>query len=106
MILVFWVVGQLTMMKKVPESVYHVGFHGNRILMALAETVIGWRLLQQSVVAYGKIPHASEKDKEFYEGKLASTRFFCAEVLPAIIASRKIIEAGTTELMDMPDACF
>ncbi len=96
----------MTMMKKVPESVYHVGLHGNRILMALAETVIGWRLLEHAVVAQSKLAGASEKDTAFYEGKIASARFFCAEVLPAITASRKIIEAGTTTLMDMPDECF
>jgi len=96
----------MTMMKKVPESVYHVGLHGNRILMALAETVIGWRLVEHAVIAHGKLAGASEKDRAFYEGKIASARFFCAEVLPAITASRKIIEAGTTSLMDLPDECF
>ena len=32
------------MLGKLGQSVYHVGFQGNRILFALAELVIGWRL--------------------------------------------------------------
>jgi alkylation response protein AidB-like acyl-CoA dehydrogenase len=96
----------MVMMKKVPESVYHVGFHGNRILMAIAEVVIGWRLVMQSIIAHGKLAGASEKDRAFYEGKIASARFFCAEVLPQLTSARKIIEAGTLDLMDLNDESF
>lgn len=95
-----------TMMKKVPESVYHVGFHGNRILFALAELVMGWRLVKGALVAQAKLPEASEKDQAFYRGKLAATRYFCQEVLPGIAASRAIIAAGDLELMDLPDEAF
>jgi hypothetical protein len=32
------------MLGKLAQSPYHVGLHGNRILFALAELIIGWRL--------------------------------------------------------------
>ena len=35
------------MMAKLGQSIYHVGLQGNRILFALAELVIGWRLVCQ-----------------------------------------------------------
>ena len=36
------------------QSPYHVGLHGNRVLFALAELVIGWRLAVGARVALGK----------------------------------------------------
>ena len=39
------------MLGKLGQSVYHVGFQGNRILFALGELVIGWRLAVSAQVA-------------------------------------------------------
>ena len=41
------------MLGKLGQSVYHVGLQGNRILFALAELVIGWRLAVGAQVALG-----------------------------------------------------
>ena len=49
---------------------------------------------------------ATGGDVEFYAGKLASARFYCAEVLPEIGTDRRIIEAGTLDLMDVPEEAF
>lgn len=65
------------MLPRMGESLYHVGFQANRILFALAETLIGCLLLKHAVVALKKLPEApSEVDKRFDEGKVASVRFF------------------------------
>src|SRR5204863_3573393 len=42
------------MMGKLGQSVYHVGLQGNRILFAIAELVIGWRLAVNAQVALAK----------------------------------------------------
>ena len=49
---------------------------------------------------------AKGDDVAFYQGKLASLRFYCAEVLPELTASRKIVESSSLALMEMADDCF
>jgi alkylation response protein AidB-like acyl-CoA dehydrogenase len=93
------------MMGKVGESLYHVGFQGNRILFALAELMIGWLLTRQAVAALrGK----SERPEEsaFYEGKVASCRYWAKNVLPGLTLTRKLVEASSLELMSLPDEAF
>jgi hypothetical protein len=93
----------MTMLGKLGQSVYHVGLQGNRILFALAELVIGWRLAVSAQVALGKIGSAAGDDKAFYRGKLAASRFYAKQVLPGIGFARKMIEAGDLDLMELPD---
>ncbi len=94
------------MMGKIRESVYHVGLHGNRILMSLAELVIGWRLVRHAKLAHEALPNATGRDRDFYTGKIASATFFCAEALPNITLHKKVIENGTLDLMDLDEASF
>ena len=97
----------MALMGKVMQSPYHVGLHGNRLLFAIAEVVIGWRLLEAARVAQAKLAAgATGDDVAFYQGKLACMRFFCSEVLPELAASRKIVEASTLDVMAMADDCF
>jgi len=91
------------MMGKLAQSVYHVGFQGNRILFALAELVIGWRLAINAKVALGKLPAAAGDDAAFYRGKLAASRFYAKNVLPGLALTRKLIEQGDLELMELSD---
>ena len=96
------------MMTKVGESPYHVGLQANRILFAVAELVIGWLLVRHSAVAHvqrGKA-EATANDHDFYAGKIAAARFYAANVLPGITLVRKLVEAGTLDVMDVPDGAF
>ncbi len=52
------------MLGKLGQSVYHVGLQGNRILFALAELVIGWRLAVSAQVALGKAVAASTAEEK------------------------------------------
>jgi alkylation response protein AidB-like acyl-CoA dehydrogenase len=101
----------MAIMGKMGESVYHVGLQGNRILFALAELVIGWLLVEHAGVALGKLGgegagSLSSEDRAFYEGKVASARFYCREVLPALTLSRKLVENSRLDIMSMPDEAF
>ncbi len=96
----------VAMMGKLGQSVYHVGFQGNRILFALAEVVIGWRLILSAKIAHEKLGGATGDDKTFYRGKLAAARFYATNILPGIAMTRKLIEAGDVELMELPDDCW
>jgi hypothetical protein len=92
-----------TLMPRAMQSPYHVGLHGNRVLFALAEVVIGWRLAVGARVALANRAGASEGDRGFYEGKLATLHFFCKEVLPAVATARAVIADGDLALMELSD---
>ncbi len=96
----------MAMLGKVNESLYHAGFQGNRVLFALAEVVTGWLLLRHAALALSKREGASEADKAFYDGKVASARWWSANVLPGVAHTRKLVEAGTLDLMELADDAF
>jgi alkylation response protein AidB-like acyl-CoA dehydrogenase len=97
----------VALMTKVSQSPYHVGLHGNRLLFAISEVVIGWRLLVSAQVAAAKLANGAVGDDiAFYHGKLVAARFYCKEVLPGLGASRRVIEASELGLMEMSDASF
>ncbi len=93
----------MAMLGKLAQSVYHVGLQGNRILFALAELVIGWRLAVSAQVAHGKLATAVGDDQAFYRGKLFAARFYAKTVLPGIATARKLVEASDLDLMELPD---
>jgi len=94
------------MLGKLGESPYHVGFQGNRILAALAELTIGWLLVRHAAVAHSRLGAATGDDKGFYTGKLAAARWYADNVLPGLTLTRKLVEAGTLELLDLPEDAF
>ena len=49
---------------------------------------------------------ASGKDKDFYEGKIAASRYFIHNFLPLIAATRAIVEREDGEIMKVSEAAF
>ncbi|RKH48355.1 acyl-CoA dehydrogenase [Corallococcus llansteffanensis] len=94
-----------TLMGKLGESVYHVGFQGNRVLAAVAEVVIGWLLVRHAAVSLDRMK-TNPGDKAFYSGKVASARWYCHEVLPGIAHAARMVENGNLDLMDVPEESF
>jgi alkylation response protein AidB-like acyl-CoA dehydrogenase len=90
---------------KLNESVYHVGVVGNRVLAALAELVIGWLLVKHAAVALER-KAANPAEAAFYDGKVASARFFCQTALPALTLTRKMVESSTLDVMDVAEESF
>ena len=93
-------------MMKLSESAYHVGLQANRILAAVAETVIGWLLLRHAGLAAEKLPTASAADRAFYQGKIESCRYFSRHVLPGLTLTRKLIEASELSLMSVDESAY
>ena len=93
------------MMSKVAESLYHVGFQGNKVLFATAELVIGWLLLRQATVAVAKL-EAGTEERAFYNGKVAVVGYWSKSVLPALTLTRKLVEQSSLELMSLADESF
>ena len=93
------------MMTKIGDSLYYVGLHGNKILIALSELVISWLLLRHAEVSISLLKTCSSK-KSFYYGKIASASFYCKNVLPNIKLVKLSIEKTTLELMNLSDDIF
>jgi alkylation response protein AidB-like acyl-CoA dehydrogenase len=87
------------------EKIYTVGLNTSRCLMAVGDIITAWLLLRQADIALEKIPNAG-KDLEFYNGKIASAKFFVTNYLPHITADRKIVEATDNSIMNISDAAF
>jgi alkylation response protein AidB-like acyl-CoA dehydrogenase len=100
-------IGYLTASQNEPSSVYKVGQHTVRLLMATGDLMIGWLLQRQAEIAIAKLDAgAAGKDKAFYEGKLAVASFFARNVLPELSAGRKIVESADNSLMELDEAAF
>jgi Acetyl-CoA dehydrogenase C-terminal like len=91
------------MMRKTQESLHHVGFQANRILYTLAELTIAWLLLRSAAIAAAKLGGAED---DFYSGKIAAAKWFCANVCPSAHLARELVENGTIDLMSLGEASF
>jgi alkylation response protein AidB-like acyl-CoA dehydrogenase len=104
--LVGTMVGFLTSSAEDRRNVYKVGLNTTRVLMAVGDLVIAWLLMRQAEVALAKVGSATGRDKAFYEGKIASARWFAANVLPELSSKRGMAEATDLELMDLDEGSF
>ncbi|HEX6967603.1 MAG TPA: acyl-CoA dehydrogenase [Micromonosporaceae bacterium] len=90
-----------------PRALYKVGLATRRLLLAAGDLVVGWLLQRQAEVALTALTgQVSAADKAFYEGKVAAARFFAREVLPRIGADRRIVQATTLDVMELPEEAF
>jgi hypothetical protein len=91
-----------------PAEVYKTGLHANALLESTAEVVIGWLLLRHAETATQRLAgdDLDDADRSFYEGKVASARFFARHALPKAKLRREAAETETGWLMAMPDAAF
>ena len=76
-----------------------------RILLATAEVVVGWLLIRHAAKALDRVKE-NPADKAFYDGKVASARFFAKNVLPGLTLTRKLVENSSLELMDLAEESF
>jgi alkylation response protein AidB-like acyl-CoA dehydrogenase len=89
------------------DEIYKVGLNTTRLLYAIGDLVVGWLLLRQAEVALAALTSgASDRDRPFYQGKVAAARFFAADQLPRIRAERKALETTTLDLMELDEAAF
>jgi hypothetical protein len=88
-----------------PGELYKSGLNTSRLLLAIGDLIIGWLLVRQAEVAQRALD-AGDSDQEFYQGKVASARFFTATVLPRLATERKIAEETNLDIMNMPEGAF
>jgi alkylation response protein AidB-like acyl-CoA dehydrogenase len=90
-----------------PRSVYKAGLNTTRLLMALGDVICAWLLLRGAEVALERLnSELAPDEKTFYEGKVASGRWFARTVLPKLAVERVIAETTDLAVMDLPEAAF
>ena len=87
-------------------AIYKTGLHTNALLESLSEITIGWLLLRHAELALAAAPEAEGDDITFYEGKLASARFFARHALPKAKLRREAAELEDGAVMEMSDEAF
>ncbi|CAM3173291.1 acyl-CoA dehydrogenase [Prescottella defluvii] len=99
--------GHLMGAQEQPTELYKVGLGSVRFLMAVGDLLVGWQLLRQSEIAIKALDEgASDKDKPFYEGKVATASFFAKNVLPELTATRTILSHLDNDIMELDEAAF
>ncbi|NKR59419.1 acyl-CoA dehydrogenase [Rhodococcus hoagii] len=99
--------GHLMGAQEQPSELYKVGLGSVRFLMSVGDLLIGWQLLRQSEIAIKALDEgASDKDKPFYEGKVATASFFAKNVLPELTATRTVLSHLDNDIMEMDEAAF
>jgi hypothetical protein len=89
------------------RNIYKVGLNTSRLLMVLGDVVCAWLLLRGAQVALDRLDgDVSNRDKAFYEGKVAAAQFFAQTNLPRLSAERRIAEHTDLALMDLDEAAF
>ncbi len=89
------------------RNLYKVGLNTTRLLMALGDVICAWLLLRGAEVALNRLNEELKPgEKAFYEGKVASGRWFARTVLPKLAAERAIAEATDLAVMDLDEAAF
>ena len=89
-----------------PTEIYKVGLASVRFLLAVGDLLIGWRLLVQADIAQAALATAPTTDEAFYQGKIATARFFAQNMLPNLTALRGIIATIDDGIMQLPEAAF
>jgi alkylation response protein AidB-like acyl-CoA dehydrogenase len=101
------VFGHLAAAQEDPTSLYTVAQNTTRLLLAVGDLVTAWLLVRQAEVALGALAgEVTDRDRYFYEGKLAAARFFCTQVLPRLTAERVITEHTDNALMEVDEAAL
>ena len=80
----------------------------NRFLEMMSETVVGWLLLEQAVIAEAASAKlaADHPDKAFYDGKRYAAQYFAFNVLPGVRAKAQMISREDRSMLDIPLAAF
>jgi len=88
------------------ENIYLIGLNANYFLSSLSELICGWLLLEQAQVAKKGLEKLSEghPDNDFYNGKIATAKFFTSNILPQVFTRKRIIAQKDTSAMDIPEA--
>jgi hypothetical protein len=90
-----------------PRDLYRLGLESVPFLLAVGDVLIGWLMLRGAEIALQAIDAGpSDRDRAFYEGKVAAANFFAKNVLPRLSAERRMVESVDLTAMDLGEGSF
>ena len=99
--------GYLMESQQNPRELYRLGLGSVPFLLAVGDVLIGWLLLRNAEIALGALDAGpSDRDRAFYDGKVAAAKFFAKTVLPRLASDRKIVESVDLSPMDLDEESF
>jgi Acetyl-CoA dehydrogenase C-terminal like/Acyl-CoA dehydrogenase, C-terminal domain len=99
--------GYLLSAQENARELYRIGLESVAFLLAVGDLLIGWLLLEHAEVALTALDgNPSDRDRQFYAGKVAAANFFTKNVLPRLTAERKIVESVDLTIMDLREEAF
>ena len=99
--------GYLMSAQENARELYRLGLGSVAYLLAVGDLFIGWLLLEHAEVALNALDaNPSDRDREFYAGKVAAANFFTKNVLPRLTADRKIVEGVDLAVMNLREEAF
>jgi len=90
------------------DKLHLIPLNANRFLRLMSRLAIGWLLLDAALIAEKALESlpAGHRDRAFYEGKRHSGLWFARNVLPEVEQGARLIAAGDSSPMDIPEAAF
>ena len=99
--------GYLMSAQEEPRELYRLGLDSVAFLLAVGDLLIGWLLLLHAEIALDALDgDPSDRDRDYYAGKVAAAKFFTKNVLPRLTAERKIAEGVDLTIMDLREEAF
>ena len=83
-------------------DVYYPVLNASNYLELFGDVVLGRQLIDQAVVASGRMGDCSESDRRFYEGKIKSAEFYVAQHLPRVESLAAAIRSEDRSALEMP----
>lgn len=82
--------------------------YAKRVMTATAQLYGGQLLLDQALLAQGRMRALGEQhhDYKFYKGKVMAARYFLLNVMPEVPALADIISLADTSVLEIDDECF
>jgi hypothetical protein len=85
-----------------------VPLNANRFLKMMSQVAVGWLLLEQGVIASGKLEKlsATDPDRAFFEGKVHAANWFARNVIPEVELGAKLMALEDTSPVQISDEAF
>jgi len=92
-------------MQNAMQNPNHLGAGAHHYMHIMGIVTLGWMWLRMAKVAQAALAAGGE-DKAFYEGKVATARYYMDRYLPDAGALRRKLEAGSESLMALDEDAF
>ena len=92
-------------MQNAMQNPNHLGAGAHHYMHIMGIVTLGWMWLRMAKVAQAALAAGGE-DKAFYEGKIATARYYMDRYLPDAGALRRKLEAGSESLMALDEDAF